>query len=346
MRVCAWPTGLVTATGPVDNLTIDAIPLTTGATPLTIAATHPTCRANCKASKITRQLLEAGALVNKANFESETPLHMAAESGEVETIEVLLGYGANPQARDYWLRTPAMIAARQGHLKALLMLLRNGVGYDEVDASGNSIVHHAACSGMLEEFCHLLSSSNGDLLGEENKDGDSVLSLAFTWAGDKVPMLLNAAPSQEAYCTENSNPLSSAVQNLSMTELMMKMMLKRVPREILAKLLAHQDWYLGTPLYAACTIATSTSQNAMIDLLLAAGADLELQGGDEGSPLMGACAAGRLKVVKHLVRKGARICYIEDGRVFSALCAAKHFPEILRWLLVGRYLEGPKLLTI
>ena len=60
---------------------------------------------------------------------------------------------------------------------------------------------------------------------------------------------------------------------------------------------------------------------------------------------MGACATGRLSAVKVLVSKGAKIYYTKDGSTISALDKAKHFPKITRWLLVGRYIEGPRLLT-
>ncbi|KAL8797279.1 MAG: hypothetical protein Q9195_000432 [Heterodermia aff. obscurata] len=325
LRVCAGPTGSVTSAR-------------YGETPLTIAA-------KSEAIKITRRLLEAGALVDLTNFAHETPLHIAAQNRGVGTIEVLLGFGANFRARDYWLRTPAMLAAEQGHLETLLMLSRNGLDLDEVDAGGNSIFHNAAYSGTSEGLTYLMSSSKGDLLGKANKLGDSALSVAFATLRDNLPMILNIQPSQEACHPERGNILSSAVANQSMTGSMMKMVLKRVPREILSHLLAHQDRAFGTPLYASSTIAVLPSQNAIIDLLLAAGADLELKGGDAGTPLIGACAAGRLGAVKHLVRKGARISYVEDGKVISALRAAKHFPDIVRWLLVGRFLDGPKLLT-
>lgn len=79
-------------------------------------------------------------------------------------------------------------------------------------------------------------------------------------------------------------------------------------------------------------------------MLLNAGADLDLVGGDYGTPLMGACATGRLGVVRRLVSKGARTSYTEDGKLFSVLSAAKHYPKITRWLLVGRFVEGPLLI--
>ena len=60
---------------------------------------------------------------------------------------------------------------------------------------------------------------------------------------------------------------------------------------------------------------------------------------------MGACAAGRLLAVKSLVRKGAKICYTRDGRLYSALRAAANFPEIVRWLIVERFVANPKMLA-
>ncbi|KAL8766047.1 MAG: hypothetical protein Q9209_007076 [Squamulea sp. 1 TL-2023] len=80
----------------------------------------------------------------------------------------------------------------------------------------------------------------------------------------------------------------------------------------------------------------------MISVLLEAGADLEHEGGRHGSPLMGACATGRLAAVKFLTSKGAKIVYERDGVIVSALHAAKHFLEIMRWILVERFTKGRK----
>lgn len=82
-----------------------------------------------------------------------------------------------------------------------------------------------------------------------------------------------------------------------------------------------------------------------MNVLLEAGAQLELEGSEHGTPLMAACAAGRLAAVKVLVARGARTSYVKDGQRYSAPLAAKYHPEVRRWLLVGRFLEGPKLLT-
>ncbi len=80
-------------------------------------------------------------------------------------------------------------------------------------------------------------------------------------------------------------------------------------------------------------------------MLLEAGAALELEGGHHGTSLMGASAFGRLEAVKFLVRNGALIAYEKNREVVSALQKARHFPDVIRWLLVGRFQEGPKLLA-
>lgn len=105
--------------------------------------------------------------------------------------------------------------------------------------------------------------------------------------------------------------------------------------------MSHRDPNRGTPLHVATVLAKLDTLNLLLD----AGAQLELDGSDHGTPLMGACATGRLAAVKLLVARGARTSYLKDGQLYGALLAAKHHPEVRRWLLVGRFLEGPKLLT-
>lgn len=80
----------------------------------------------------------------------------------------------------------------------------------------------------------------------------------------------------------------------------------------------------------------------MINTLIEAGGELEQEGGEHGTPLMGACAAGRLTAVKLLVSRGAKLVYERGDCTVSAMNAAKHFPDIIWWLLVGRYIQGPR----
>ena len=74
-------------------------------------------------------------------------------------------------------------------------------------------------------------------------------------------------------------------------------------------------------------------------LLHNAGAMLNLEGGAEGTPLMGACRTGRLEVVKYLVRNGAIPSYVKNGIHISAFNKATSYPKIQRWLLVERFID-------
>ena len=107
------------------------------------------------------------------------------------------------------------------------------------------------------------------------------------------------------------------------------------------KLINHQSSYGSTPLYAAALRGRLDIEGITLNI----GADTEVESGEDGSPLMVACAAGRVLTVKMFVAKGARTCYTNtDGTTRGVLRAAKNHPEIREWLLGGRFREGPILL--
>jgi ankyrin repeat protein len=78
----------------------------------------------------------------------------------------------------------------------------------------------------------------------------------------------------------------------------------------------------------------------MVLTYLDAGAELELEGGELGTPFMAACDAGRLEAVKLMVRRGAAISDVnKNGKVVSGLVAARHHPSMIQRLLVSRFTE-------
>ena len=81
----------------------------------------------------------------------------------------------------------------------------------------------------------------------------------------------------------------------------------------------------------------------IVELLVRAGADPELDRGTYGTPLLAACEFGRFSTVKYLVRVGANVISSKGGQPFSAVKAAQSFPNIVRWLLVDRYTEQAKI---
>ncbi|KAF5639652.1 ankyrin repeat [Fusarium sp. NRRL 52700] len=77
---------------------------------------------------------------------------------------------------------------------------------------------------------------------------------------------------------------------------------------------------------------------------LSIGADIDFEGCSWGSALIIASACGRLDAVRHLVRAGAKIDYLGKRGHVSTLSVTES--KVVRdWLLVGRFVEQPKIAT-
>ena len=294
--------------------------------------------------QLVELLLKKGASVNVVENAGWTPLHFAADAGHVDTIKMLLNYGVNLHIQDRYLQDACMIAAVQNHLDVVRELLKAGADRLAHDTYHRHLLHHTVRSNSWNVLFYLLPSTTRDELNMENSSGDTVIARVLRNAQlHKLSSLLNYAVPEQAYLTNRSNALTAAVMNLHGTTSVVNQLLKRLPRSLLPWLLSHRASVGGTPLYAA-SVGILPHQVNRICILLDAGAALELEGGDHGTPLMGACAAGRLPAVKILVSKGAKLHYTKDGITNRALDKAENFPDIKRWLLVGRYIEGPRLL--
>ena len=297
---------------------------------------------------IARSLIEHGASVDGMANGPDTPLNLAAYEGQAQIVELLVSFGANVNSRNTLLQTPCMSAASYGCLASVQALAKGGADLMLKDISGDTAVHYAAgitfladnsdYSPFLEVIVFLAHKMQDLLFFAESKEGHSIITISGWAYPPYQSFLLNLAPNPSVYEPHRNNIISATVRTNNPIDL--RRLLRRLPRPLIPTLLAQEDQYWGTPLYSA---ATHPSGN-VIDMLLDAGADLELIGGDSGTPLMGACANGRLGVVKALVGKGARTSYTEDGKIFSALSTAKLHPKVTRWLLVGRFAEGPLLL--
>lgn len=302
------------------------------ATPLHIAASKGN-------ERIVPILLAYGASNDGEDGSFWTPLHHAASNSHTAMVKLLLDSGANPNAVDSMMRTPWMHAIHCDDVDALRFLIKYGADIQLRDLDSQTALHLAAYFEAKDVFVFLMNTKNGHDLGTEDVSGRTILyeairqTLAFP-----MSLLLNLAPPAGAYECRLDNILDAAIEYRSTTEV--KMLLRRIPTCILPRLLTHRGPY-GMPLHVAAVLAKLDTLNLLLD----AGAQLELDGSDHGTALMGACAAGRLASVKLLVARGARTSYVKDGQCFSALLAAKYHPEVKRWLLVGRFLDGPKLLT-
>ena len=293
---------------------------------------------------IARQLLAAGGRVNVTTSRHNTALHVAGERADAAFVDLLLRGGANIHARNGDLDTPFMMAAMYGNFDSLQRLTSTGVDLEARNWTGKSILHLAARSGSIECLAYLINKAPTNVyLGKRCAQGGSVWGAAFESAENGQSFLINLAPNPSIYQALDENVLSAAVASFYFTVQQIKMLVKRTPKELLKPILSHDSELYPSPLYRACTETTQPKQAGVIGILLQAGASPNDYGGFHGSPLMAACKVGRLSAVKLLVKGGANTygSIGKDGKKGGLLSAAKDFPDIIDWLLVGRFRNRP-----
>ena len=290
--------------------------------------------------QIVEILLGHGAFIDSVDGRFATSLHYAVRYGETAIISLLLDAGANPNNLNSALESPYMCAAVNDHVDSVRVLEKGGADTHLRDRYGQTILHTVAGSGAKNVLVSLLmNTATGQDLDAEDVEGQSFLFKAVREPSIPMNYIVNLALPAKAYEAREWNLLNEATEYRSTTEV--KMLLRRIPTTLMLDLVNRRDFCADTPLL----VAIRFSKVDLMPLLLEAGAQLELEGSTHGTPLMMACATGRLAAVKFLVARGARTSYVnDDGLLFSAFAAAKNFPLIRRWLLVGRCLEGPKLL--
>jgi len=105
--------------------------------------------------KIVRLLVDSGVDINWQDEVGETALHVAARFGHVECAKILLDGTPEQKANTdlyekYFDWTPTHIAAVDGHLPIIELLINAGANVNKPDSSGWNAREHAALRGHLD----------------------------------------------------------------------------------------------------------------------------------------------------------------------------------------------------
>jgi ankyrin repeat protein len=136
---------------------------------LTIAASYG---GNVK--EVTR-LLDAGASPNppEGTRTRNTPLRLAAMSGDLETVKVLLAHGADPDAA-----APVAEAVTFGHADVVQTLIAAGASVDGVESTGINLLHWATITNRASVIPLLAKA--GIELDDTDDNGYTPLMYAAT----------------------------------------------------------------------------------------------------------------------------------------------------------------------
>lgn len=118
-------------------------------------------------------------LLNTLSNDSKVPLHLAVERGQMESVGILLKYGADPTFLESYQPSPLHFACSQGQLDILkLMVDYCGQGVLETrDREGGNTLHSSSASINCEEIIPYLVS-NGINVNDRDINGDTPLANA------------------------------------------------------------------------------------------------------------------------------------------------------------------------
>jgi TolB-like protein/ankyrin repeat protein/class 3 adenylate cyclase len=119
---------------------------------------------------IVELLVDHGADINAVDAYTNTLLHKAMQSGDLKTVQILLGKGAMVNARttagNYPGETPLHVAALAGYLKGAELLLLNGAEIDAVDRNGYTPLRRSIDNRGLD-MTELLINKGADVTTED-----------------------------------------------------------------------------------------------------------------------------------------------------------------------------------
>ena len=225
----------------------------------------------CKQAKPTlvQVLLNYGVWVdgyrpsgNTSPLTQTTPLHVAAYSSSIETVQILLD--ERPAMKIYHMKDvngyePLHVACRIGPLQKIALLIKAGASLDcESDITKERLVHSATkFHGTTSDILTYLLEHGADPRVQDAQGNTPLHLVSMDWdRNDRLPELLKMDP-----------PL-------------------------------HVKNNLGrTPLHVACGHGTST----MVKKLLEAGSPFGMRDKEDRSPLQIACTRGDLSIIKSLL---------------------------------------------
>ena len=141
--------------------------------------------------ELARLLHRNGSSVDLPGIGMQTPLFSAASHGDLEMVQVLLGYKADVNSQNEYGWTPLIIAVYQAHpqtLRVVRLLLENGAKPNIRADDGATPLRVASFRGSLE-VVRLLLKYGADV-EPENEDGNTPFQIASDKGHHEITKLL------------------------------------------------------------------------------------------------------------------------------------------------------------
>ena len=236
-------------------------------------------------------LIDGGADVDARNKEGVTPLAIAVQKNDLETVRLLTAAGADIHTQDTNGNSPLSIAL--AGTSEMLEAVVNETNAGFTDSNGNTPLHLALiCDAPLSKIQYIISLMKD--VNTRNKDGNSALFLSILKNRQKVGELLLA---------KNADIFSTNTNNNSPLRLALKYGGSVQDWLITSKTIKQQDGTGNTVLHYAAEWQYKDAINGLV----MKGADISAKNANGETPLFSAVKTNNPAIIQTVVDCGADI---------------------------------------
>ncbi|XP_031811234.1 ankyrin repeat and death domain-containing protein 1A isoform X1 [Sarcophilus harrisii] len=143
---------------------------------------------------------------------NRTAFHLAAEHGQLDALDFLIGSGCNHSIKDKEGNTALHLAAKNGHSSVLQRIIDIGLDLEEKNAEGLTALHMATEEGHLD-CVQLLLQAGSKVNAQTQKQMNCLHYAALHGFDDIAQALIDAGISTDAANQRQQTPLHIAAEN-------------------------------------------------------------------------------------------------------------------------------------
>ena len=298
-----------------------------------------------------------------------TPLHSAAEAGNAGAMIELIQQGADVHARGYYGETPLHLVAKCGNLEVMKALLARGADIHALDEHGDTPLHYAVDGGVVVMKELLARGAHVDPQGANGMEETHLHRAAWQGKVAEIKVLLDADADIEARGDTCGTPLQmasdygevAAAETLVAAGAAIEDACDRPEnvalfaavcsgeRETVEGLLADGIADIGCQNRQGNTLlhlAARAGHTGLIEVLITAGADVNVANKRGESPIHSATAAraaseNSADIIALLVSRGCPVDAVDvDGQTALHLAALHSVPAINALLKADANIEA------
>ena len=273
--------------------------------------------------RMVHMLVKNNAQIDLKDSEGNSPLLVAASRGNIGLVKLFLEHGAFLNASDLFGNTPLLISLHKNFDDITELLLSKDADLNKANLSGETPLIVAAKKGHIKFVKTFIEK--GATIDAADKNGDTALILAkrenrhdvVIYLLNKDALIEKRSEQDELMAYATLNNYHDIAENLIQRQI-------SVNRRFSDGLFPL--WY-----------AVRNGNAKMIDMLLAAGADLEAKSKDGETVLLYACAKREEQVVLTLLNKGANFNILDKQKSTPLMIAASRgFEKVVQFLISKR----------